>query len=53
MGAVQIKRYMPNIIMIDFAHISKSVLIYNLNKVAAGEISSQESLMGMLVERLG
>lgn len=51
--AQQIKTYMPNIIMIDFAEISKSTLIYNLNRVAAGEISSDQSFIGLLVSTLG
>jgi hypothetical protein len=51
--AQQVKTYMPNIIMIDFAHISKSTLIYNLNRVAAGQISTDQSLIGIIVKTLG
>jgi hypothetical protein len=57
MGAVamgqQIKVYMPNIIMIDFAELAKTTLIYNLNRVAAGQISANESYIGQLVSVLG
>lgn len=52
-NAQQIKVYMPNIIMIDFAELSKSTLIYNLNHVAAGQISADQSFMGLLVNALG
>ena len=51
--ATQIKVYMPNIIMIDFAERSKTTLIYNLNRVAAGEISTDESYMGILIQAMG
>ncbi len=51
--AHQIKVYMPNIIMIDFAELSKTTLIYNLNQVAAGQISANNSFIGQLVAVLG
>ncbi len=51
--AHQIKTYMPNIIMIDFAELSKTTLIYNLNRVAAGQISADQSYIGQLVSVLG
>ena len=41
------------IIMIDFAERSKTTLIYNLNRVAGGEISADESYIGQLVSALG
>ncbi len=49
----QIKVFMPNIIMIDFAELSKTTLIYNLNKVAAGEISANNSYIAQLIAALG
>ena len=49
----EIKTYMPNIIMIDFAERSKTTLIYNLTRVAAGQISADESYIGQLVSVLG
>jgi hypothetical protein len=49
----QIKTFMPNIIMIDFAELSKTTLIYNLNHVAAGQISADQSFIGLLVNNLG
>jgi hypothetical protein len=51
--AHQIKVYMPNIIMIDFAELAKTTLIFNLNKVAAGQISADQSYIGLLVAALG
>ncbi|HEY0928984.1 MAG TPA: hypothetical protein VGE27_03600 [Gemmatimonas sp.] len=49
-NAQTIKIYMPNIVMVDFAHISKSTLIYELNKVAAGQLSSDQTLMAFIVK---
>ncbi len=51
--ANQLKRYMPNIIMLDFANLEKAALIYDLNHVAAGQITANQTLMAQLIDAVG